>query len=290
MVNRVLRRAANLFGFDIFSRTIEWRWSHTAESYYPVSPKPRWGHGNPLLPQIERLLSEQRGEFVSLLTQMQAAKAILATVPKETTDLTKPYWGNSSFSSLDAASLVGMLVVKKPAIYLEIGSGNSTKFARLAISSALLETQIVSIDPFPRAEIDGLCDRLIRTQLEDCDQSIFDQIRSGDIVFFDGSHRVFTNSDVTIFFLEILPRLPKGTIVHIHDIFLPADYPADWNARMYSEQYILAAMMLGRAMPFKVLLPNYYACIDPQISSHVTSLVEPHMHSNFGGSFWLQMI
>jgi hypothetical protein len=87
MVNRILRRAANLFGFDIFSRTIEWRWSHTAESYYPVSPKLRWGHGNPLLPQIERLLSERREEFFSLLTQMQAAKAILATVPKETTDL-----------------------------------------------------------------------------------------------------------------------------------------------------------------------------------------------------------
>jgi Methyltransferase domain len=171
-----------------------------------------------------------------------------------------------------------MLLLKEPAIYLEIGSGNSTKFARLAIRSAQLETQIVSIDPFPRTEIDDLCDRLIRNQLEDCDQSIFDQIKSGDIVFFDGSHRVFTNSDVTVFFLEILPRLPKGTIVHVHDIFLPADYPAHGNARKYSEQYILAAMMLGRVPPFKVLLPNYYACIDPQMSPHVTSLVGPYMN------------
>ena len=285
-----MRRAANLFGFDLFPRTNGWRWSHTADSYYPVRPKPRWAHGTPLLPQIELLLSEQREEFISLLTQMDAARAILASVPKETTDLTKPCWGNSFFSSLDAASLVGMLLLRKPAIYLEIGSGNSTKFARLAISSAQLKTQIISIDPFPRAEIDGLCDRLIRRQLEDCDQSVFDHVRSGDIVFFDGSHRVFTNSDVTVFFLEILPKLPKGTIVHIHDIFLPADYPADWNARMYSEQYILAAMMVGRVAPFKVLLPNYYACIDPQMSLHVTSLVGPHMEDNFGGSFWLQTI
>jgi hypothetical protein len=102
-----------------------------------------------------------------------------------------------------------------------------------------------------------------------------DKIRSGDILFFDGSHRTFTNSDVTVFFLETLPRLPPGVIVHIHDIFLPADYPPEWNKRMFSEQYILAAMLLGKAPAFRTLLPDYFACTDPELVPHVAALVRP---------------
>jgi hypothetical protein len=84
------------------------------------------------------------------------------------------------------------------------------------------------LDPEPRAQIDALCDTSIRRRLEDCDLSMFDQLEAGDILFFDGSHRVFTNSDVTVFFLELMPRLKPGVIVHIHDIFLPC---SSWIAR-----------------------------------------------------------
>ena len=47
-------------------------------------------------------------------------------------------------------------------------------------------------------------------------------------------------------YLEILPRLKPGVLVHVHDIFLPADYPRDavlnrlW---FWSEQYLLQAFL-----------------------------------------------
>jgi hypothetical protein len=68
---------------------------------------------------------------------------------------------------------------------------------------------------------------------------------AGDVLFFDGSHRCLQNSDVTAFFLDVLPELPSGVIVGIHDIVLPNDYPSVWKDRYYSEQYILAAYLLG---------------------------------------------
>lgn len=48
-----------------------------------------------------------------------------------------------------------------------------------------------------------------------------------DVVFLDGSHRVFMNNDASVFFLDGLPRLPPGVLVGVHDIFLPEDYGPD---------------------------------------------------------------
>ena len=125
---------------------------------------------------------------------------------------------------------------------------------------------------------------LFDERLEDCDLSLFDQLKAGDILFFDGSHRSFTNSDVTVFFLELMPRLKPGVIVHIHDIFLPSDYPPEWERKMYSEQYILAAMLLCPTQPFKVLLPNFYIECDAELRGQV-----PPLAPVTGASFWIEM-
>src|ERR1700733_3021445 len=103
-----------------------------------------------------------------------------------------------------------MLVRSAPARYMEIGSGYSTRFARHAIQTVGLSTVIASLDPKPRAGIDALCDTVIRRRLEEADLAVFDQLEAGDILFFDGTHRALTNSDVTVFFLELLPRLKPG--------------------------------------------------------------------------------
>src|SRR5262245_52540208 len=108
---------------------------------------------------------------------------------------------------------------------LSIGSGHSTKFARRAVVDYGLPTQITSIDPHPRAEIDALCHRTIRKPLEETDLNVFDELEPGDVVFFDGSHQYFMNSDVTVFFLDVPPRLKPGTLVQVHDNTLPYDYP-----------------------------------------------------------------
>jgi hypothetical protein len=155
----------------------------------------------------------------------------------------------------------------RPALYVEVGSGNSTKFVRRAIRDHGLATRVVSIDPQPRAEVDGLCDEIIRTPLEDADLSVFGRLEAGDVLFVDNSHRCLQNSDVTVVFLEVLPELRPGVLVGWHDIFLPDDYPAWWSDRYYSEQYLLATWLLGGAGRAEIVFPAWYVAQHTDLSA-----------------------
>jgi hypothetical protein len=101
---------------------------------------------------------------------------------------------------------------------------------------------------------------------------------------------VFMNSDVAVLFLEILPRLKPGVWVELHDILLPYDYPPEWTGRYYSEQYMLAAYLLGGGKGVHIALPNAYISQDPDLRTVLDPLwnlpgfeeVERH-----GGSFWM---
>jgi hypothetical protein len=275
---------------------------NTSDSY-PVTPRPRWGYGRGAHPQLHAVLERGRATYEQALTDLDSHRAALHEI-RHDGDLqspTMPFWVNPWFGTLDAASLVGFLLSRKPKRYLEIGSGHSTMFARHAIQRATLPTTITSIDPKPRAEIDAICDRVLRCPLEDCDITLFDELEPGDILFFDGSHRVGQNSDVTTFFLEILPRLRSGVLVHVHDIFLPDDYPLAWNGSMFSEQYLLAAMLLCGAPPFRVVLPNYFVSTDAALGGRVREIFRapnggrdiPTAYVNAGStppvSFWIEM-
>jgi hypothetical protein len=173
---------------------------------------------------------------------------------------------------------------------MEIGSGQSTKFAARGRRDGQLETQIMSIDPEPRAAVDELCDRVLRVPLEAADTSVFRELSDGDVLFFDGSHRIFMNSDATVFFLEVLPQLPKGVLVGVHDVFLPYDYPHEFATRYYSEQYLLAAHLLARNPALEPVLPTYYATRHPELRS-VTDGVwsDPRLGGieASGHAFWL---
>jgi hypothetical protein len=236
----------------------------------------------------------QKGDvnYANLLEGIIAYAPFFEAIPvTEPENNTVPYWENGWFPALDAASLYGLISIEKPARYIEIGSGNSTKFARRAISDQGLSTKIVSIDPFPRAEIDALCDEVIRHRCEDVDVAFYENIAAGDILFVDNSHRAFQNSDVTVFFTEILPSLPKGVIVGIHDIFLPEDYPNTWLGRYYNEQYLLASYIFAGMAGGDIVLPNAYI----QKSEHHMSRVRPVFNSSAlsgvgvrGGAFWLR--
>jgi hypothetical protein len=291
MLKKVIRRAANAVGYDVHKfSTDEWRWSYHVEDFYPVDPTPRWGHGKPPHRRISEVLAKQRTEYAELLIAFSKHLDVMASVPMEgEAEAGTPYWRNGWFENLDPISLMGMLLIKRPGKYFEIGSGNSTKFARHAIASARLETKLLSLDPEPRASIDALCDSLIRRRLEDCDLSIFDDLSVGDIVFFDGSHRAFTNSDVTVFFLDVMPRLKRGVIVHIHDIMLPWDYLPEWKKRLYSEQYLLAAMLVCPQPLFRVLLPNFFISKDEELKLQIDTLIQPLGCLAQGWSFWLEM-
>ncbi|MEV4313749.1 class I SAM-dependent methyltransferase [Actinocrispum sp. NPDC049592] len=219
-------------------------------------------------PGITAMIEKNRASYADRLTGFVELADQLAKIPVYgSRDGHKPYWDNGWLPALDAIALYGLLAERNPKRYLEIGSGNSTKFARRAIGDHCLRTAITSIDPHPRAQVDLLCDNVIRDRLEDTDVEVFAGLEAGDIVFLDGSHRVFTGSDVTVFFFEILPLLRPGVLVHIHDIALPKDYPLEWRYRYYSEQYLLAAFLLAEPARFDVVLPNAFVDGDEQLRS-----------------------
>jgi hypothetical protein len=260
---------------------------------YPVTPRPRFGHGLPTHEGLHRILDEGRDRYRAHLQAVLAHRErLLAIGMTEPAGSEEPHWRNGFLPGLDAAALYTFVADGNPSTYLEVGSGTSTKFTRRAIRDHSLRTRIVSIDPQPRAEVDAICDEVVRAPLEDVDLSVFDQLDAGDILFVDNSHRVLPNSDATVVFLEVLPRLRSGVLVQIHDIFLPDDYP-DWaTERFYSEQYVLAAFLLGGGLPFTTELPAWFVATDPELQAMLNPLwEEPSMDGvqRHGGSYWLRI-
>ena len=188
--------------------------------------------------------------------------------------------------------LYAMVKKFRPKIYCEIGSGMTTCFARQSIRDFDIDTKIVSVDPQPRQDIDKICDEVIRDGLETCDMSLFDQLGPGDFLFLDGSHRAFMNSDVTVFFIDVLPRLKPGVIVHIHDILLPWDYPDSFKQWYWNEQYMLAVYMMNARERLTPLLPTAWISRSPELASFFKTppldLGSPAANEswNSGGSMW----
>src|SRR5262249_2165090 len=166
---------------------------------YPVRPLPRYGWGAIPHPLLYSLIDNNRDTYASFIGKFASYKNCLQLIPQENPqDASSPYWHNLWVEGIDAVSLYAFPHVFKSNLYIEIGSGNSTKFVRRSICDNELQTQMISIDPQPRAEIDSLCDSLIRSSLEQVNVTVFDQLQSGDILMIDNSHRCFQNSSVTV--------------------------------------------------------------------------------------------
>ncbi|MBV9075508.1 MAG: class I SAM-dependent methyltransferase [Acidobacteria bacterium] len=261
---------------------------------YPFVPRPRYGHGKPPHAQLYAQFAALKPEITKLLSEFLKFEDGMRRIPlRKTKHTADPSWINKWFAGLDVFALYGFIASSKPKLYLEIGSGFSTKLARQAIQEEQLRTRILSVDPRPRAEINPLCDELFRRPLEDVDLALFKRLNAGDILFFDGSHRAFMNSDVTVFFLDILPNLSPGIFVHIHDIELPYDYPAERAHWYYSEQYLLAVALLEGHKNFRVLLPNAFVSQEPDCLEALNPLWNaPGLKGvpKTGNSFWLQTV
>ena len=258
---------------------------------YPASAdsRPRWGHGRPSHPGLERVISSHDGRYRESLELIGRYREEFARIPLKRSVPGEPAWINGFQPGLDCGAIYAFMRAREPAMYLEVGSGTSTSFAARARRDGSLATRIISIDPAPRSEIDALCDEIVRAPLETAELSAFDRLASGDIVFFDGSHRVFMNSDVTVFFLDILPRLPPGVLVGVHDIELPDDYRPDLAPLHYSEQYMLAAMLLAGADWIHPELASMYVSRREKFASAVDALwAAPELRGveRHGGAFW----
>lgn len=199
-----------------------------------------------------------------------------SAIQRTATDGREPFWSNRYFQGNDATTAWALTALTRPARIVEIGSGNSTKFFRHSIRFNELQTQLVCIDPAPRAEISAIADEIHYKPVQQVSHDVFDALQPGDLLFFDGSHLVVQGSDTQFVFLEVLPRLPKGVLVHIHDINLPREYRHFYTSRLYGEQYMLAALLIF-SKEWTSVFPVYW------LEQTRRLLVKDHP----GASFWI---
>ena len=186
-------------------------------------------------------LKAREGDFQSLLSRFGHYAAEFAAIGKEPPPA--PRWDQTWFPRLDAAAAYTLVRERKPARIVEVGSGHSTRFVARAVADAGLSTKVTAIDPAPRAALSGLPIEWIRATLQQAGAAPFESLGPGDMVIIDSSHILMPGSDVDSFFGHILPRLPAGILLHVHDIFLPDDYPVSWAWRGYNEQLLLLAYL-----------------------------------------------
>jgi predicted O-methyltransferase YrrM len=160
------------------------------------------------------------------------------------------------FPRLDAAAAYAIVRSRQPRRIVEIGSGHSTRFLAQAVADGRLSTRLTCIDPAPRASLRGLAVEHVPVLFGDADPALFAALEAGDILFIDSSHIAMPGTDVDRLFLDILPRLKAGTLVHTHDITLPDAYPADWAWRGYNEQLLVGALLQGRG--YDLVFASHY--------------------------------
>lgn len=240
--------------------------------------------------RIRRLIEQDRRNIHWLTDRCGEFAEEFAKIEETAADPRQPSFNNIWLHALDGLTLYALIRSSKPRIYLEVGSGNSTKFVRRAIADGGLPTRIVSIDPHPREEVAEICDENIRLPLEEVElPPILERLGKNDIVFIGNSHRSFQNSDVTVAFLELLPRLPKGAYLGIHDIFLPFDYHEAFVPCFYNEQYLLAMYLLGGNKDFEIVFPTHYV-LNSGYRDAVMPLIErPNIPQGVRGgcAFWM---
>jgi hypothetical protein len=201
-----------------------------------------------LLPGIDMNIAGQ----LTMLNKLNCASELIALqLDQDPADVTDFHIGNPSYSAGDADYLYQILRAIKPRTVIEIGSGYSTKIARLALlrnrsESGLLSTH-TCIEPYEMSwleKVDGI--QVLRKRVEDCGLDWANELSDGDLLFVDSSHIIRPQGDVLKEYLEIFPLLASGVYIHIHDIFTPRDYPAQWvvnDVRFWNEQYLLEALL-----------------------------------------------
>ncbi|MBY0610683.1 MAG: class I SAM-dependent methyltransferase [Beijerinckiaceae bacterium] len=247
--------------------------------------QPRWGTLKPPIPELNAWFKTFTHDYEALFDLMRDKVRNLADIPLDfdEANLPLPAWRGVPYCPFDAVTLYTIIQKYRPKRYLEIGSGVTTCYAYKSIKDGGLDTVITSIDPQPRAKIDSICDHIIRDGLETCDLTIFDTLEPNDILFFDGSHRSFMNSDVTVFFIDILPRLKPGVIVHIHDIPLPWDYDTMFVNWYWNEAYMLAVYLMGRKERIVPIAATAFMCRDDAFQSQFE---RPMLDFGLGNDFW----
>lgn len=192
---------------------------------------------------VEERLRSRLATFHEWLDRLADYEADFAAIGSDPAPA--PRWKQSWFPRLDAAIAYGLLRELKPRLVMEVGSGHSTRFLCRAVADGGLDTTIVAIDPAPRATLEGCGVELLRQPLHEDSPAPVSRLSVGDFLMIDSSHILMPGSDVDYLLGQVLPSLPPGVYVQVHDIFLPDDYPTSWAWRGYNEQQGVLPLILS---------------------------------------------
>ena len=202
---------------------------------------------------IEALFADCATVFQDVLDAMDSHADALSALGGEPP---APRWTQQWFARLDGAAAYVLVRERRPRRIVEVGSGHSTRFLARAAADGGIDVRITAIDPEPRADLAGLPLEFIRATVQSAGLEPFRALEAGDILFIDSSHLAMPGTDVDFLFGRVLPALPTGVLVHIHDICLPDDYLTAWHWRGYNEQQVTAALLAGGG--FRPLFASHY--------------------------------
>lgn len=192
-----------------------------------------------------------------VLAAVRHHRPVWAAWPRESADARAYPTANPFFGLVDAAVAYALVRERRPTLVVEVGGGYSSRVLRQALDDAG-GGELTTIDPEPRRPVIGLADRHLAVAVQEVAPSWFAELPADAVLFIDSSHRGGMGSDVHHLFLEVLPRLRPGVLVHVHDVYLPEEYPESWNVErgfLYSEQYYLQAL-LADSHGFDVVWPG----------------------------------
>jgi predicted O-methyltransferase YrrM len=319
-IERLGRRAVRLFSRrqnpmpppETIARIMSWQYAHDPnllslwERYgfhvLPVhfySPVPKladlppnlWAKASEL-PGIDMREHQQR----ELLEQLKSdfKHEYDAFMREPSVDPPRFYISNPMFGAVDGEMLYAMIRCHKPRRLIEVGAGFSTLATAEAATKNASEgtpVEVLSIEPYPPDFLSALVlDNwsLRQTPVQCVGIDEFARLEASDILFIDSSHVVKVGSDVLYLYLEVIPRLKPGVVVHVHDIFLPYDYPNEWvhsEHRFWSEQYLLQAFLTFNA-EFEILWASNYMS-----QRHPDALLDAFASYTRGrgaGSLWMR--
>jgi predicted O-methyltransferase YrrM len=241
------------------------------------------------LPGID-LRADAQLELLRLLRFGDELHAIPRTVPAGVA----PYFDNPAFAPGDSQIYYSLLRQLKPSRVIEVGSGQSTRFAALALSRNAAEGrpgQLVAIEPYESPELEELDATVVRTPVELLGPDFFSELDEGDVLFIDSSHVTHPGGDVTYLLLEVVPALRPGVLVHVHDVFTPRDYPEEWSRRrwFWTEQYVVEAL-LSHSTQLEIVLAVNFLENDHGSEFREACPVAPSATSTPSGSIWLRTL
>lgn len=242
---------------------------------------------------IERMFEALSGDFAAVLDRIDVMAEPLRAIASPALSPgarpgRPPRFDQSWFPTLDACAAYALVRDLAPRRIVEVGSGHSTRFLARALADGDLDAEVVAIDPAPRADIADLPRvRLVRETVHRTGRAVFAALAPGDVLFVDSSHILMPGSDVDLLLNRVLPDLPAGAIVHIHDIMLPDDYPTPWAWRNYNEQ--LAVVPLLTAAAYTPLFASHFVRtrLAPRLSASIIPTLPRHPEG-FPTSLWLR--